>query len=148
MLFRSLFRGEREDALFSGDSYASNVARESLAMNQDLHQDDRGFVSRAKQVLDRAVGEMDQPTTLRLQRGRLAAIEYRPRGPSWIAWVSGLAVASVAALAVYLWIPQPASQQHVAVSLEDFELVTSVENVELAEDLEFFHWLADDDTTG
>ncbi|MEQ1795324.1 MAG: hypothetical protein ABL970_14165 [Nitrospira sp.] len=117
-------------------------------MNQDLHQDDREFVSRAKQVLDRAVGEVDQPTTLRLQRGRLAALESRSRRPSWMTWVSGFAVASVAALVLYLWMPQPAPQQHAAVPLEDFELVTSVENVELAEDLEFFHWLADDDTTG
>lgn len=117
-------------------------------MNQDLHQDDREFVSRAKQVLDRALGEVDQPTTLRLQQGRLAALERRSRRPSWIAWVSGLAVASVAALMLYLWIPQPASQQHAAVPLEDFELVTSVENVELAEDLDFFHWLADDDQAG
>lgn len=117
-------------------------------MNQDLHQDDREFVSRVKQVLDRAVSEVDQPTTLRLQRGRLAALESRPRRPSWMTWVSGFAVASVASLVLYLWMPQPAPQQHAVVPLEDFELVTSVENVELAEDLEFFHWLADDDTTG
>lgn len=117
-------------------------------MNQDLYQDDREFVSRAKRMLDRSVGEIDQPTTLRLQGGRLAALESRSRRPSWIAWASGLAVASMAALAVYLWMPQPIPQQHVAVPLDDFELVTSVENVELAEDLEFFHWLADDDTTG
>jgi hypothetical protein len=34
------------------------------------------------------------------------------------------------------------------VPLEDFELVTSVEDVELAEDLDFYHWLADDDAAG
>lgn len=117
-------------------------------MSQDLHQDDQAFVSRAKRVLDRAVEELHQPAIVRLQRGRLAALERRSRRSFWIAWASGLAVASVAALVVYLWMPQPASQQHAAVSLDDVELVTSVENVELAEDLEFFHWLADDDTTG
>jgi hypothetical protein len=117
-------------------------------MNRDLHQDDREFVSRAKRVLDRSAGEIDPPATLRLQRGRLAALESRSRRPSRIAWASGLAVVSAAALALYLWVPQPTPQQHVAVPLDDFELVTSVENVELAEDLEFFHWLADDDTTG
>lgn len=117
-------------------------------MSQDLHPGDHEFVGRAKAVLDRAVGEMDQPAVLRLQRGRLAALESRARRPSWIVWVSGLAVASVAALVLYLWVPQPVLQPHAAVPLDDFELVTSVENVELAEDLEFFHWLADDDTTG
>lgn len=117
-------------------------------MNQDLHQDDREFVGRAKRVLDRSVSEMDQPITSRLQRGRLLAIESRPRWSSWIAWASGFAVASVSALALYLWVPQPTPQQHAAVPMDDFELVTSVENVELAEDLEFFHWLADDDQAG
>ncbi len=117
-------------------------------MNQDLHQDDREFAIRAKRVLDCTVREMDQPIALRLQRGRLAALGSKPCRSAWMAWVSGLAAASVAAVALYLWAPQPISQQHAAVPLDDFELVTSVENVELAEDLEFFHWLADDDTTG
>jgi len=117
-------------------------------MNQDLHPDDREFVTHAKQVLDRTVGEMDQSIALRLQRGRVAALDSPARRPSWLAWASGLAVASVAVLALFLWQQQPAPQQHAAVPLDDFELVTSVENVELAEDLEFFHWLADDDATG
>lgn len=117
-------------------------------MSQELHQDDREFAIRAKRVLDCTVQEMDQPIALRLQRGRLAALERKPRRLVRMLWASGLAVASMAALALYVWAPQPMSQQHAVVPLDDFELVTSVENVELAEDLEFFHWLADDDTTG
>lgn len=117
-------------------------------MSQDLHSDERALISQAKAVLDRAVGELDQPTVLRLQRGRRAALDAGFRRPVWIPWASGFAVVSVAALAIFLWVRQPASQPHAAVSLEDVELVTSVENVELAEDLEFFHWLAGDDTTG
>lgn len=119
-------------------------------MSRNLHQDDRAFALRAKRVLDGTVQEMDQPIALRLQRGRLAALESKPRRSVWSvwAWASGFAMASVAAVALYLWAPPPISQQHAAVPLDDFELVTSVENVELAEDLEFFHWLADDDTTG
>lgn len=117
-------------------------------MSQDLQSDERAFISRAKAVLDRAVEEVDRPTVLRLQRGRLAALDIGPRRPAWLMWASGLAVVSVAALAVYLWAQPSALQPRAAVPLEDFELVTSVENVELAQDLEFFHWLADDDTTG
>ena len=117
-------------------------------MSHDLQQDDREFVRRAKTVWDRAVDEVDPAVALRLQRGRLAVLASRPHRISWHAWVSGLAVASVAAVALLLWMQQPASLQHAAVPLDDFELVTSVENVELAEDLEFFHWLADDDQAG
>ena len=117
-------------------------------MSQDLHPSDHEFVGHAKAVLDRAVGEVDQAAALRLQRGRLAALDVRSRRASWVAWASGLAVASLAALAVLLWTQEAPSPQHAAILLDDFELVTSVENVELAEDLEFFHWLADDDQAG
>lgn len=117
-------------------------------MSQDLQHSDHEFVGQAKGVLDRALGEVDHATALRLQQGRLAALDARARRSSWRIWASGLAVASVAALALLLWTQPAAPPQHAAVPLDDFELVTSVENVELAQDLEFFHWLADDDQTG
>lgn len=117
-------------------------------MSQDLRHSDHEFVGQAKGVLDRTVGEVDHATALRLQQGRLAALDARARRSSWRIWVSGLAIASLAALAVLLWTQQTASPQHAAVPLDDFELVTSVENVELAEDFELFHWLADDDQAG
>jgi hypothetical protein len=117
-------------------------------MSQDPHHTDHEFVGRAKGVLDRAVGEIDHATALRLQQGRLAALDARARRSSWRPWASGLAIASLAALAVLLWAQPAAPPQHAAVPLDDFELVTSAENVELAEDLEFFHWLADDDQAG
>lgn len=117
-------------------------------MSQGLHHSDHKFVGQAKMVLDRAVGEVDYATALRLQEGRLAALDARAHRFYWRAWVSGLAVASLAALALLLWTQPAAPPQHAAVPLDDFELVTSVENVELAEDLEFFHWLADDDQAG
>ncbi len=117
-------------------------------MSQDLPRSDHEFVGHAKAVLDRAVGEVDRATALRLQQGRLAALDARTRRSSWRLWASGVAVASLAALAVLLWTQPGAPPQHAAVTLDDFELVTSVENVELAEDLEFFHWLADDDQAG
>ena len=117
-------------------------------MSQDLHPSDHEFVGQAKVVLDRAVDEVDHATALRLQQGRFAALDVRAHRSSWRIWASGLAVASLAALAVLLWTQQVAPPQHAAVALDDFELVTSVENVELAEDLEFFHWLADDDQAG
>lgn len=117
-------------------------------MSDEFHRDEQEFIARAKQILDRAVDEMAPATALKLQRARLAALEHRSMRRLWVAWIGGLAVASVAALALILWLKQPASEHHAAVPLEDFELVTSVENVELAEDLDFYHWLADDDTTG
>lgn len=117
-------------------------------MNQEFRPEEQAWIERAKQVLDRSVDEMDPVTALKLQRARLAALERRSALRPWRVWVGGLALASLAALAVTLWMNSPSPEHHAAVSLEDFELVTSVENVELAEDLDFYHWLADDDTTG
>lgn len=117
-------------------------------MSDGFGHDEQEFIARAKQVLDRSLDEVDHATALRLQRTRLAAVEACAARRPWLVWASGLVVASVAALALTLWLKPPAPERHAAMPLEDFELVTSVENVELAEDLDFYHWLADDDTTG
>ena len=73
------------------------------------------------------------------------ALETGMRRRPWAAWtwVSGLAGAAVAILAlVFLLKGQEASNQHHPM-LEDLELMTSTENVELSEDLEFYDWLAE-----
>ncbi|MFO0707127.1 MAG: hypothetical protein U0412_09760 [Nitrospira sp.] len=117
-------------------------------MNGDLPHEDREFVAHARRLLDRTAADVDQATALRLQRARLAAVTSSPRRTAWRPWAVGVVAASLAAVGVFLWLQQPAPQQHTAVLLDDFELVTSEENVELAEDLEFYHWLADDDQAG
>lgn len=117
-------------------------------MNQELNHDDERFVSQAKQVLNRAVDDLDSSTTLRLQRARGTALEGSSARLRWAAWASGLAMASVAALAVVLWMKEPVREHHPVHVIEEMDLILSPENVELAEDLEFYHWLADADTTG
>ena len=117
-------------------------------MSTEFQQEDERFIARAKQVLEQSVGGIDHPTVLRLQRARLVAREAGLARGWWILWAGGLATASVAALTLVLWTKQPALENHHAPVLEDMDLVLSAENVELAEDLEFYHWLADDDVTG
>jgi ferric-dicitrate binding protein FerR (iron transport regulator) len=117
-------------------------------MSDVRHPDEQAFIARAKDVLDRAADELDAATARKLQRARAAALERRSRWSRRAAWVAGLAAASVAALALWLWTGQPGPERQAAVPLEDFELVTSVENIELVEDLDFYHWLADGDTAG
>lgn len=114
----------------------------------DLDPQDQRFVQQAKQALDREAAELDQATIYRLQRARREALETKPRWMRWVAWTSGLSVASVVSLAVVLWIKQPAYEDYQTPLLEDVELVTSAENIELAEDIEFYDWLADADTAG
>lgn len=106
-------------------------------------QDDK-FLAEAKRVLDQSIQALDPDKTNDLQRARIHALEkgMRRRPLAAWTWVSGLAVASVAILAmVFLLNRQETSNQHPM--LEDLELMTSTENVELSEDLEFYDWLAE-----
>jgi ferric-dicitrate binding protein FerR (iron transport regulator) len=117
-------------------------------MNRELQPGSESMIARAKQLLDQSVTNLDPATARRLQHARAAALESKPTSRWWMVWGGGLAMAGVAALAVTLWMKQPLSQNHHAPLFEDIDLVLSAENVELAEDLEFYHWLADADTTG
>jgi hypothetical protein len=117
-------------------------------MNPELNKDDDQFVAHAKRLLDRGVNELDTTTTRRLQHARLQALDARPLRSRWAVWAGGLAMAAVGALSLSMWLTQPVRERPHAPALDDFELITSAENIDLAEDLEFYHWLADADTTG
>ncbi len=117
-------------------------------MSEELNHDNERFVDQAKQALNRAVDDLDSAMTMRLQRARRTALEGSPARLRWTVWAGGLAISSLAALAVFLWTKQPVFEHHPVQVLEETELLLSTENVELAEDLEFYHWLADADTMG
>lgn len=117
-------------------------------MNTDYNKDDERFVAGAKQLLDRSVEDLDVAVTRRLQRARIQALDARPVRSRWRVWIGGLAMAAIGALLLSMWLVQPAHERPHTLALDDMELITSAENVDLAEDLEFYHWLADADTTG
>jgi hypothetical protein len=117
-------------------------------MSTDFQPSDEQVTARAKQLLDKSVADLDPATVHRLQRARLAALEAKPARGRWMVWAGGLAVIAVAALTVTFWTKQPLPEHHISPLVEDIDLVLSAENVELADDLEFYHWLADVDTTG
>ncbi|HNP79955.1 MAG TPA: hypothetical protein PKN47_00710 [Nitrospira sp.] len=102
----------------------------------------------AKHLLDRSVQDLDQKTVLSVQRARLAALDAasRRRQP-WLRWAGGVALASMAVLVVTIWTWQSNGANHSHLLLEDLELMQSPENIELSEDLEFYHWLADGTAT-
>lgn len=98
----------------------------------------------AKRLLDQSVQDLDPKTVLLVQRARLHALHHTSRRRPWLAWAGGAALASIAALALTMWISQPAVVNHSHLPLlEDLELMQSPENIELSEDLEFYDWLVD-----
>ena len=117
-------------------------------MNKRVDESVDPLSASAKLVLDDAVRDLNQDTTLRLQRARMRALEGAAHRRPWMAWAGGVVLASAVLLTVVLWDTpatiEPHSQLHL---LEDLDLVTSLENVEISEDLEFYDWLADATST-
>ena len=101
----------------------------------------------ARRFLDHSVQELDRQTVLALQRARVNALGRSSTRRPWLQWAGALAMASMAALAVTMWLWQANGANHSPLLLEDLELMQSPENLELSEDLEFYDWLADGTAT-
>lgn len=95
----------------------------------------------AKRLLDHSVHDLDQKTVLMVQRARLNVLDHVSPRRSWLRWVGGAALASMAALALTLW-PSGGENHSPLPLLEELELMQSSENIELSEDLDFYDWLA------
>lgn len=99
------------------------------------------FVDQVRRVLDRSVDELDGAMRARLARAR--AMAQAPRARHAMPWwpVTGLAIAAgVGALAWVLWFAAPAPTG--APGLENLDLLTAGDSLELYSDLEFYSWLA------
>jgi hypothetical protein len=98
----------------------------------------------AKRLLDQSVHDLDQQTTLLVQRARLNVLDHGSPRRLWLRWAEGMALASVIglSLALLIWPSTERNHSHLPL-LEDLELMQSSENIEVSEDLEFYDWLAD-----
>lgn len=112
-----------------------------------LEEKDQTFLAAAKEALDQSVRTLDARTLTRLRQARRRALEARPRQVPRLVWAGGFATISVALLAGALWLYRPVSNDTFS-GLEDLELLTSVENLEVYEDLEFYGWLAETGSAG
>lgn len=98
----------------------------------------------AKRLLDHSVQDLDPKTVLLVQRARRHVLDQPSCRRPWLLWAGGAALASMAALALTMWLSSSGGVNHShLLLLEDLELVQSPENIELSEDLEFYDWLAD-----
>lgn len=114
-------------------------------MNTDA--DDKSFLAASKAVLDESARDLDAEVATRLRQARYKALDAKPAPFRWLVPAGGLAAVSVAVLAVALWLSQPSRSVPVQ-SVEDLEIISSAENLELFDDLEFYHWLAVQNPTG
>lgn len=117
---------------------------------------DAAFAVRARDLLLDSVESLDAKTRSRLARARHAALDQLDpsqdrRGFSmggWLAPAGGLAAVLLVGLVWFGAAPTPGpAQQSAAVreatgtAVDDFALMADAENLELAEEIEFYSWL-------
>jgi hypothetical protein len=112
-------------------------------------RDEQEFLRRARAALDASAEELDAATAARLRANRRAALSARPGllARSWVpAWRTLGLAAALALGAILIWRVNDAPITDPG--LEDRELLTSSESLEIYEDLDFFRWLADQQHSG
>jgi hypothetical protein len=105
------------------------------------------FLISVRRELDHGCDAIDGYTLSRLNRIRHAALEHKQTRIRSV-WLpaGGFATACMLVLAVSLNSGQSDPVQ-VTPALEDLEILTSSDNLELFEDYEFYQWLADNETS-
>ncbi len=135
-------------------------------MSQQHEQD--AFTEQARQALDQQLQALDEPTKARLQAARREAVNTVRQGktPSrstsdallrWLQqqqrWIYRVelgtaALALVAIVSLNLWSGygnEPTGG--LSASIEDLQILTQWEDVEMIENLEFYQWLAHEQQT-
>lgn len=108
---------------------------------------DKQFAQRAREAY-RGSGELEQSTLDRLSAIRKEALDQfssrqDKQFSSWLLPGGAVAFATVAVIAVSLYLHQP-WEKIPGTALDDIELLTSADKIELYEELEFYSWLADE----
>ena len=117
----------------------------------DLAQtpEERRLIAGVRQQLDRSCNALDGQTLSRLNRIRHAALERKAaaRSSRLLLPFGGFVTACLLVLSVSLFAPRTAPDaEAVASPLEDIEILTSSDSLDLYEDYEFYQWLAENDT--
>ena len=114
-----------------------------------MNQDNEDKLTRnIKQTLDDSVDSLDGNTLSTIRQIRAQAIDKAidkavTQQSNWSVIMTGaLATACVMVFAVMILLKSPMSNH--AVPLDDLDLISSSESLELYEDLEFYEWLEDD----
>jgi type VI protein secretion system component VasF len=118
-------------------------------MNAD-NRDER-LIRRVKTDLDRSVEALDRDTLRRLRAIRQAALrrDETPAARGW--WVPAGAFVSVLLvgwLSLSLWLEKPSPQVADVLELEDVEVLSTADDIEFFDELEFYQWLNTDAQAG
>jgi hypothetical protein len=106
------------------------------------------FERRTRELLNASAAALDGRVRSKLTQARFAAVEEARRGRGsfvWRSWVPVGSLAGAAVLALLLWNGDISLNRHDSGQtqnpLDDLDLMTADENLEMIEDLEFYQWL-------
>ena len=106
------------------------------------------FVSKARDLFDDSVEQLDAATLSQLNQGRHRALAEldtaRPLG-QWLRWAPAAGIAVVAVVAVMIMNEPMSTVTDEPITASDFEMLLEDDSLELFEDLEFYTWLQSTD---
>lgn len=114
---------------------------------------DTAFAERMKKLLDESGARPDEQTSIRLRSIRLRVLEVAEQQVPWYQrfprWVmgGGLATAMMLIMVVSFWTATARNPLPVA-QVEDLDILTTNEQLELYKDLDFYRWLESADKAG
>lgn len=107
-------------------------------MNDEQEKEAR-FVASLKRELDRGVESLDGMTVVRLRAARLRALDARARPRAWLL-AGGLTGTGLAAALAAVLLMTPVSPS--ITGLEQFDMLSENDSIDLYDNLEFYRWLA------
>ncbi len=114
-----------------------------------MDEGERRFLERTRAALDESAASLDASTLSRLSRARAHAVDAAAarRRFRFALPAGAVAFASVALIAWFL-VPAPGSEPALERVLTDVDLLSSTDDLELYENLEFLEWLDFDAPVG
>ena len=115
-------------------------------MNEDRQHGE--LIAATRELLDNSARDLDAQTVSQLRRARSRAVNRLARFDPVGGWFPSAAVATVTlvVLAVVLW--KPATYPGSGSMVEDIEVLSSADTLDIYQDLDFYQWLASDEHKG
>lgn len=108
-----------------------------------MADDEQQLLTQVHRALDEGVAGLDGATRSRLAQARARALEPRHGYRRWWLPAGGAVLASVLTAVVWLGQPLPLPDNGFS-GVTDLELLTANDDLELYQELEFYHWLEEE----
>lgn len=111
---------------------------------------EEAFVNKARTLLEQSEQNLDNETLAGLRQARLTALHKQsPLRVSWLLPAGGLVATATIAIVIGMNIlTNDLSEHEIPDAFADIELITSSDNLEFFEQLEFYAWLEEQEKSG